>query len=155
MTSRVSAAETNGRAEQSHLAHDKALAQLRMCLPDVATELLAIVGYLTAADGPLAASDRLLGWHERLLRKAMERLEVMNGYLRGRVAFFVAGKDRGYDFYGSDLEVAAAALDACRATTLVVETLLSGRLPSECEAAWMGDAALKIYAALETTHDSA
>jgi len=139
-------------AEKSHLAHEKALAQLRMHLPDVATELLTIVGYLTAADGPLAASDRLSsGWHERLLLKAMERLELIDSYLRGRVAFFIAGKDHGYDFFGSDLEVAAAALDTCRATTLVVETLLSGRLPSECEAAWMGDAALRIYAALETT----
>jgi hypothetical protein len=151
VTRTVSAAETGGRAEQSHLAHEKALAQLRMHLPDVATELLTIVGYLTAADGPLAESDRLLSWHERLLLKAMERLELIDGYLRGRVAFFVAGKDRGYDFFGSDLEVAAAALDTCRATTRVVETLLSGRLPSECEAAWMGDAALRIYTALETT----
>ena len=151
VTSTVSGAETSRRAEQSHLAHEKALAQLRMHLPDVATELLTIVGYLTTADGPLAASDGLLGWHERLLLKAMERLEVIDGYLRGRVAFLVAGKDHGYDFFGSDLEVAAAALDTCRATTLVVETLLSGRLPSECEAAWMGDAALRIYAALETT----
>jgi hypothetical protein len=135
---------------RSQPAGEKVLAQLRLDLPDVAAEVLAIVGYLTAADGPLAASNHLQGWHRRLLLKALERLEVIDGYLRGRVAFFVAGKDRGYDFFGSDLAVATAALDTCRAATLVVETVLAGHLPPEGEVGAMGDAALRIYAALES-----
>ena len=53
-------------------------------------------------------------------------------------------------FFDSDLKLASAALDSCRATTLVVGDALAGRLPSEPEVAAMGDAALHIYAVLET-----
>jgi hypothetical protein len=129
----------------------------RLELPDAAIELLAIVRYLTASDGPLLSTPDDTGplspWHERVLLKAMERLEVIDTYLRGRVAFFVAGKDHGYGPFDGQLELAGAALDSCRAATAVVEALLAGRLPTTWEFESMGDAALMIYPALEVIED--
>ena len=99
-----------------------------------ASEVLSIVAYITASDGPLQSTPdpeaKLSPWHERLLRKAAERLGVIDEFMRGRVAFLVAGRDRGY--YAPELEVglAGATLDACRAAAPVVEALLAGRLPT-------------------------
>ncbi len=122
---------------------------MRPDLPDVSTELLEIVAYLTATDGPLTATEGSWRWHERLLLKAKERLEVIDGYLRGRVTFFAAGKDRGYEFFDSDVKVASAALDTGRAAMYVVDTVLAGHLPSEHDIETMGDAALRICALLD------
>ena len=122
-------------------------------LPDAATELWAIVRYITGADGPLQpvpdSSNRLSPWHERALLKATERLEVIDAYLRGRVAFMVAGRDHGYGWFDRELELAGAALDNCRADMCVVEALLNGRLPTEWEFELMGDTVLRIYPAFE------
>lgn len=127
------------------------VARPRLDLPDVANELLAIVRYLTAADGPLQATPAggISPWHEPVLLKALERLDVIDAFLRGRVAFFVAGKDRGYGSFERELAVAAAALDNCRADTGIVEALLDGRPPRDWEFELMGQTALLIYPALE------
>ncbi|HZL63958.1 MAG TPA: hypothetical protein VFD50_03295 [Thermoleophilia bacterium] len=125
----------------------------RLELPDVASELRAIVGYIAAADGPLRLpldpAGHVSRWHERLLLKAMERLEVIDAYLRGRVAFLAAGKEHGYAFFDTDLELARAELANCRATTRVVEGLLAGRLPTDQEFDSMDDTVAGIYRVLE------
>lgn len=142
-------AVTGRSAGQTPSAQEKARAQLRLDLPHVSTELLQIVAYLTATDGPLTATEGSWSWHERLLLKAKERLEIVDGFLRGRVAFFAAGKDRGYEFFDSDVKVASAALDTGRAAMRVVDTVLAGHLPSESDIETMGDATLRIYALLD------
>jgi hypothetical protein len=140
---------TGGSAGPRSSANEEARPRSRLDLPDVAIELLEIVAYLTAADGPLTATDGSWSWHERLLLKAKERLELIDSYLRGRVTFFAAGKDRGYEFFDSDVKVASAALDTGRAALRVVETVLARRLPSERDIETMGDAALRVCALLD------
>jgi hypothetical protein len=137
---------------QSDLEREAGLAPLRLDLPDAAIELLAIVRYITAIDGPLQSAPdtgRLSPWHERVLLKAIERLDVIDSYLRGRVAFFAAGKDHGYGSFDCDLALAGAALDNCRADTSVVGALLARRLPTAWEFERMGDTALRIYPTLQ------
>jgi len=133
------------------------LPPLRLELPEAATELLAIVPYLTASDGRLYSTPddtgRLSPWYERVLLKAMERLEVIDVYLRSRVAFYVADKDHGYGPFDGQLEPAGAALDSWTAATAVVDALLAGRLPTTWEFESMGDRALMIYPALEAIED--
>jgi len=124
----------------------------RLELPDTATELLSMVRFLTARDGPLhqlAETGVSSPWHERVLLKAQERIETLDHFLRGRVAFFVAGRGRGYGVFDEEVELAGAALDACRAVSAVVERLLAGELPTEWEFALMGDTALKLFPALD------
>jgi hypothetical protein len=126
--------------------------QPRLELPQVVSELLAIVQYVTGADGPLQLMPRYAGrpspWHKRMLLKAQERLEVIDAFLRGRVAFCVAARDHGYGLLDADLELAGAALASCRATMLVVEALLAGRLPVQAEFEAMSDAVLRIDPAI-------
>ncbi len=125
----------------------------RLELPDAANELLAMVRFLTEPDGPvrqLATSGVSSPWHERVLVKARERLEALDAFLRGRVAFFVAGRDQGYGRFEAELDVAGAALDASRAITAVVEALLVGSLPTEREFDLMSELTFKIYAALDS-----
>ena len=144
-------AATPGGPPQPGAEREAGPAHSRLELPDAATELLAIVRYITAIDGPLQSAPDLSSlspWHERALLKAMERLEVIDAYLRGRVAFLVAGKDRGYGWFDRELALAGAALDNCRADTSVIEALLAGRLPTEWDFESMGGTALKIYPAL-------
>ena len=144
---------TPGRPAPAHLEREAGPGLSRVELPEAATELLAIVGHVTAVDGPLQSSpdpaNRLSPWHERALWKAMERLEVIDAHLRGRVAFLAAAEDRGYGSFDAELELAGAALDTCRATTLVVEALLERVLPSTGEFDSMADATLRIFPALE------
>ena len=145
--------------EPSRAEGDVAIALRRLDLAHGATELLAIVAYINADDGPLqtppGSTGRLSPWHERLLLKAGERLEVIDTFLRSRVAFFVAGKNRGYYAPERELELAGAALDTCRATASVVDALLAGRAPSEREFESMSATALKVYPALEALEESA
>jgi hypothetical protein len=119
---------------------------------DAAIELLAIVGYITAADGPLQSTadltNRQSPWHEPVLKKAIERLEVLDADLRGRVAFLAVAKDHGYGSFERELELAEMALDNCRTSTSVVESLLVGSLPPASAFEAMGDTALRIYPAL-------
>lgn len=124
----------------------------RLELPDAANELLAMVRFLTETDGPvqqLAASGMSSPWHERVLLKAQERIEVLDRFLRGRVAFFVAGRAQGYGSFDEELELAGAALDTCRAVARVVERLLRGELPTERELDVMGRAVLTVFPAVE------
>jgi hypothetical protein len=118
-----------------------------------AAELLTIVAYITADDGPLQVSPDPAGtispWHRRLLLKAMERLDIIDAYMRGRVAFLVAGPERGYHAPEQEFELAGATLDACRATTTVVDALLSGRLPTRSEFETMSLTALAVNPALD------
>ncbi len=118
-----------------------------------ADELLSIVAYLTARDGPLqSAPDPTTPaspWHERLLRKAAERLEVIDAAMRARVAFLAAGKDRGYYAPEAELTLAGATLDATRAATTVVAALLEARLPLRHDFDAMSAAALRIIPALD------
>ncbi|HOU28819.1 MAG TPA: hypothetical protein PLB39_05105 [Thermoleophilia bacterium] len=129
----------------------------RLDLEGCVDELLAIVDYVAAADGPLrmppgeaAASP----WHRRLLLKAMERLDVIDGFMRGRVAFLVAGRERGYHAPQEELDLAGSALDTCRAAHVVTEELLAARVPPPQQSAMMGEAALRVRAALATTGEA-
>ncbi len=129
----------------------------RLELPDAAHELLAIVGFVTSDDGPLKAAPGggpLSPWHEQALEKALERLEVIDHYLRGRVAFFIAGKDHGYGPFGGELELAGAALDTCRAAARVVDALLAGRLPADPELEAMSVTMGRLHPALEALETS-
>jgi hypothetical protein len=118
-----------------------------------AAELLSIVAYLTAGDGPLQAAPGPVTpaspWHERLLRKAAERLDVIDAFMRARVAFLAAGKDRGYYAPEAEIELAGATLDATRAATVVVAALLETRLPAPHDFDAMSAAALSIIPALD------
>lgn len=122
-----------------------------------ADELLSIVGYLTARDGPLQTqtgpSTPVSPWHERMLRKAAERLEVIDAYMRARVAFLVSGRERGYYAPEAELDLAGATLDAARAATAVVGVLLEGRLPSQHEFDVMGVTSLAVTPALEAVSE--
>ena len=144
--------------EPSRAEGDAAVALRRLDLTRGATELLAIVAYINADDGPLQTPPDVIGslspWHQRLLSKAGERLEVIDTFLRSRVAFFVAGKNRGYYTPERELELAGAALDSCRATASVVAALLAGRAPSEQEFESMSATALEVYPALEASAES-
>jgi len=118
-----------------------------------ASELLAIVAYLTARDGPLQVSPdaefKLSPWHARLVEKAAERLEVIDAYMRARVAFLVAGGEHGYYAPQAELDLAGAALDAGRAATVVVDAIQERRLPSRHEFEAMGTTALSIQPLLQ------
>jgi hypothetical protein len=122
-----------------------------------ASEVLSIVAYITASDGPLQTApgpqERLSPWHERLLRKAAERLGVIDDFMRGRVAFLVTGRDRGYYVPEPEVELAGATLDACRTATPVVEALLAGRLPTIHEYEAMGRTALALHPALDAVRE--
>jgi hypothetical protein len=148
-----SSAPQRSYAEQVRPQRGSAAAQPRLELPMAVSELLAIVRYITAANGPLQmmpeSGSSLSPWHKRLVVKGLERLEVIDTFLRGRVAFFMVVKDHGYGFFDGDLELARAALANCRATTVVVEALLAGRLPAEGEFDSMSDTVLRIYPAIE------
>lgn len=114
------------------------------------------MGFITSEDGPLRTTpdpDRLSPWHEQALQKALERLEVIDHFLRGRVAFFIAGKDHGYGPFGGELELAGAALDTCRAAARVVDALLAGRLPADPELETMGVTTGRLHPALEALED--
>jgi len=154
-----SAASQQYPSEPSRAEGDATIALRRLDLTRGATELLAIVAYVNADDGPLRtppdSTGHLSPWHQRLLLKACERLEVIDTFLRSRVAFFVAGKNRGYYAPERELELAGAALDTCRATASVVDALLAGRAPSEREFDLMSATALKVYPALEAAAESA
>jgi hypothetical protein len=124
-----------------------------------ASELLSMVAYLTARDGPLqqapaAGAPPVAPPHERLLRKAAERLEVIDAYMRARVAFLVSGRDRGYYAPQAELDLAGATLDAARTAATVVDALLGGRLPSRHEFDAMGVTALRVTPALEALNEA-
>jgi hypothetical protein len=122
-----------------------------------ADELLSIVAYVTATDGPLQTSPgpegKVSPWHRRLLLKAAERLDVIDALMRGRVAFLVAGGERGYYAPREELELAGAVLDTCRATTRVVDALLAGRLPTRPEFETMSRTVLAINPALDAVRE--
>ena len=153
MTDTGSSAPLRSTSDPLRLERGTAVVQSRLHLSQVVSELLAIVRYVTAVDGPLQltpdSESRLSPWHKRLLLKTQERLEVVDADLRGRVTFFVAAKDHGFRFCDGDRGLAEAALESCRATMLVVEALLAGRLPAEGEFESMSDAVLGIYPAIE------
>jgi hypothetical protein len=123
-----------------------------------AEELLSIVAYLAAPDGPLQAAPGvtvpLSPWHKPLLGKASERLEVIDAYMRARVSFLIGGRDRGYHTPEAELELAGATLDAGRTTAPVVDALLASRLPSQHEFDAMSAAVLRLHPALEAMHAS-
>ena len=154
-----SAAPQQYPSELSRADRDATIALRRLDLTRGATELLAIVAYVNDDDGPLRtppdSTGHLSPWHQRLLLKACERLDVIDTFLRSRVAFFVAGKNRGYYAPERELELAGAALDTCRATASVVDILLAGRVPSEREFDLMSATALKVYPALEAAESAA
>jgi hypothetical protein len=140
------------RYEHDPAARDDAVAR-RLDSSDCAVEVLAIVAYLTSADGPLqdspTAAQGVSPWHSRLLLKASERLTVVDAYMRGQVAFLVAGRDHGYHAPETELELAGAVLDTCRATMSVVDALVAGRLPTRREFETMSVAALAVNPALD------
>jgi len=124
---------------------------IRLGLPQAADELLAMVTYLTAADGPLevvASTGRLGDLHPRVLARMQERADVIANFLRARISFFITARLED-DSFGAELELAGANLVASRALVLVIERLVAGVLPSETEFDQLGDAALKIYSAVE------
>ena len=130
--------------------------RLRLELPDAARELLSIVGFVAADDGPLRATPdpgTLSPWHQEALKTALERLEVIDHYLRGRVAFFVAGKDHGYAPFEGELELARRALDTCRVVARVVDALLAGRWPTDRDLDTMPEAADRLQPALDALEE--
>lgn len=139
--------------QQSQIRADEAIARQRLDAAQCAEELLSIVAYITANDGPLQTAPDEAGsvspWHRKLLLKADERLEVIDAYMRSRVAFLVAGRQQGYHAPDDELELAGAALDTCRAAAGVVETLLRAGPPSRDEFETMSEAALRINPALD------
>ena len=145
-----SQAPTPGDFDQSPASEAEASSP-RLELPGAADELLAIVQYVTSDDGPLRAPDSsdVSPWHERALVKALERLEVIDHFLRGRVAFFVAGKDHGYGPFEEELGLARAALSLCRAAARVVDALLTGRLPTEPELTSMSARSERLHPAIK------
>jgi hypothetical protein len=78
---------------------------------------------------------------------------VLDHYLRGRVAFFVAGKDHGYGHFHEELELARRALDTGRAATRVVDALLAERRPTDRELDTMSDTAVRLRPVLEAFED--
>ena len=131
--------------------------QPRLELPDAARELLSIVGFVAADDGPLRARPHPgthSPWQEQALQSALERLEVIDHYLRGRVAFFVAGKDHGYGPFERELALAKCALDTCRAVARVVDALLAGRPPTDRELDSMRETSVRLQPVLEALEDS-
>ena len=123
----------------------------RLDLCEAADDLLFIVHFVTADEGPLqrnADFGRVSPWQAHTLSETLERLEVIDHFLRGRVAFFVAGKDRGYGHFEKEHELADAALDTCRAVTRVVDALLAGRVPTESEHEKMIATAAKLGSAV-------
>ena len=134
-----------------------AIGRPRLDSSQCANEVLAIVAYITAADGPLQASPRpgedVSPWHRRLLVKAAERVDIIDAYMRGRVAFLVAGRDQGYHSPEKELELAGTTLDACRATASVIDALLVGRLPTRPEFEAMSEKALGINPALDAVRE--
>lgn len=125
---------------------------IRLGLPQAADELLAMVTYLTAADGPLealASTSRVGDLHSRVLVRMRERVDVIANFLRARVSFFVTARREDPDSFGAELGLAGANLVASGALALVIDRLVSDALPSEREFDRLGDAALGIYAALE------
>jgi hypothetical protein len=124
-----------------------------------AGEVLSIVAYLTARDGPLQQAEPdpagpVSSLHQRLLLKAAERLDVVDAYMRARVAFLVSGKDRGYYAPQADLDLAGATLDAARTASAVVDALLDGRLPTPQEFDALGVTALRVTPALEALSEA-
>ncbi len=145
-----------GDTAQPEQTGEAGLGEPRLELPDAGNELVAIVRYITADDGPLQTMpdpSELSPWHERALQKALERLEVIDHYLRGRVAFFVAGKDHGYGPFEEELDLAGAALDTCRVAARVVDGLLAGRRPTEREYEALGSTTSRIQPAMEALDD--
>ena len=140
------------RHEHDTAPRDDAVTR-RLDASDCAVEVLAIVAYVTSADGPLqdstAPGEEVSPWHRRLLLKASERLDVVDSYMRGQVAFLVAGRDHGYYAPESELELAGAVLDTCRAAAPVVDALVAGRLPTRSEFETMSEAALAVNPALD------
>jgi uncharacterized NAD-dependent epimerase/dehydratase family protein len=93
-------------------------------LPDAAVELLAMVRFLTAPDGPLrqlAATGLSSPWHERVLLKAQERVklgkmlvavELTNALkMRGAKAKFIATGQTGIMIEGDGLPVDCVVAD--------------------------------------------
>jgi hypothetical protein len=152
-----SQAPTPGDPAQSRHEDEAGPRPLRLELPDAARELLSIVGFVAADDGPLRSTPgpgTLSPWHQEALQTALERLEVIDHYLRGRVAFFVAGKDHGYGPFEGELELARRALDTCRVVARVVDALLAGRPPTDRDLDTMPETAVRLQPALEALEDS-
>jgi hypothetical protein len=151
VTNEASTPSTARVDQQSDAQRTARPASPRLEVAEAAAELMAIVGYVTADDGPLQPAPEDAGlspWHGPLLAKASERLDVIDVYLRGRVAFLVAGKEHGYPALEGELRLAQAALDTCRAVTMAVEALLEGRLPRVWQFDLMGDTTLRLFNAL-------
>lgn len=128
----------------------------RLDLSGAARELLAIVAYLTADDGPvqtMSRAEELSPWHTPVLNRALEGLEVVDHYLRGRVAFYVAGREHGYGTFEEQSALAAASLDACRCAARVVDALLAGRLPTERQFEELALTVDRVYPALRALED--
>ncbi len=144
-------------SDQHQAGTDDVSTRRRPDSPECARELLAIVAYIDSADGPLqdlpGPGRETSPWHQRLLQKAAERLTVIDTSMRARVAFLVAGKDRGYHAPESELELAGTTLDTCRAATSVVDALLAGRLPTRRDLEAMSAAAQAIDPALDAVHE--
>ena len=78
-----------------------------------------------------------------------ERVEVIADFLRARISFFITSRRQDTESFGAELELAGANLVASRALAHVIDRLASGGLPSEAEFDQLGDAALRIYSAVE------
>jgi hypothetical protein len=138
------------RAPQARQDPDRRLA--RLGLPESANELLAMLAFLTASDGPLrqlAATGRLDRRNHRSLVGMRRRIGIIGEFLRAREGFFIAAPAYGEGPFEAELALAQANLGTCRALNTVVERLLTRTVPLEAEFERMAGEALGIYSALE------
>ena len=129
----------------------------RLGLPESANELLAMLGFLTAADGPLqqlAESGGLDARNDEVLVRMRPRIDVIGDFLRARIAALVDGQPQGSGTFAVEIALAGANLDTSRALAAVVERVLTRDAPTDEEFDLLADEALGIYAALEALQAS-
>lgn len=124
----------------------------RLGLPESAGELLAMLGFLTAANGPLqqlAETGRLGARNHDALVRMRPRIAIIGDFVRARIAAFADGPQQGAGAFDVELALAGANLDTSRALAVVVEKVLAGETPTDHEFDLLADKTLGIYAALE------
>jgi hypothetical protein len=138
-------------------AEDSERRLARLGLPESANELLAMLTFLTAADGPLqqlAESGRLDARNDEVLVRMRPRIDVIGDFLRARIAALVDGQPQGAGTFAAEIALAGANLDTSRALATVVERVLTREAPTDEEFDLLADEALGIYAALEALQSS-
>lgn len=136
----------------SEPAQDAERRLARLGLPESAHELLTMLGFLTAADGPirqLAETGRLDARNDEALVRMRPRIDVIADFLRARIAALADGQPQRAGAFAVEIALAGANLDTSRALAVVVERVLTRDAPTDEEFDLLAAEALGIYAALE------